>query len=97
MSIVDGHISHLMTVNNGIPVFSLDEGLQSAMGRLQPFRQAFGRRHALGIKCPEPSFQRPTQAIQCRLALRRLILCFCREALDWISPSCKNYAQSTAV
>ena len=36
MSIVDGHILHLMTVNNGIPVFSLDEGLQSAMGRLQP-------------------------------------------------------------
>ena len=37
-------------VLHGIPGRSLDDGLQSATGCLQPLRQALSRRHALGLE-----------------------------------------------
>ena len=69
---------------------SPDEGLQSATGRLQPLRQALGRRHALRLEHPKQRLQRPAQAIQCHPALCRVIPHFCRKAPGWISPSRRN-------
>ena len=47
----------------GVPGCSLDEGLQSATGRLQPFRQYFRRGHALRLERPQQSVQLTTEVL----------------------------------
>ena len=74
---------------HGIPSRSLNEGLQSAMGRLQPLRQALSRSHALRLECPKQSIQLPAQAIQHHPSHSHLALRFCRKALGYISLSDK--------
>ena len=49
-------------VLHGIPGRSLDDGLQSATGRLQPLRQALSRRHALGLERPQAELVLPGPA-----------------------------------
>ena len=58
---------------------SPDEGLQSAAGGLQPLGQTLGSCHALRLERPKQCLQRPAQAIQCRPALCRLFLRFCKK------------------
>ena len=73
-------LHQLQCVLHGIPGSSLDEGLQSARGHLQPLRKALGCRHTLGLERPKQSLQRPAQAIQCCPPLRRLIIHFCKRS-----------------
>ena len=68
---------------------SLQEGLQSATGRLQPLRQALCHSHAFRLECPQQSVQLPAEVIQHRLGLGHLALRFCRKALSYISLSDK--------
>jgi len=84
-------------VLHGISGCSLDEGLQSARGCLQPLRQVLSRGHVLQLERSKQSVQLPAQAIQHRPGLGHLTLHFYRKVLGCISLSDKNSTHPTAV